>query len=111
MQHNVPETVEWQDTTVRIASEVLTAKIHSIERAEGGLFGLLKSPSIVTGPSDPVWVTFTLADNTDAPAATPSQVKMKLLKAKLGTLREGDAVQLDMATPHICIGISAAKKR
>lgn len=107
MQHESLETLEWQAQAGRPISDTLKTKIFKIEAATGGIFGILKSPSIVTGPTDSVWVTFTLTDPNGEERQPRRQVKLKLIKSEIGAQREGDAVLLDLVDAKTCVAVRA----
>ena len=105
MQQDSVEVLEWQMRAGRPVSATFEAKIFRIEAASGGIFGILKSPSITTGPTDTVWVTFTLTGSTGEKHQSRGQVKLKLVKSELGTQREGDVVLLDFVEDKVCVAV------
>jgi hypothetical protein len=107
MQQDSVEVLEWQARAGRSVSVTLSAKIFKIEAASGGIFGILKSPSITTGPTDAVWVTFTVTGSAGDAHQARGQVKVKLIKSELGAQREGDAVLLDLVEGKVCVAVRA----
>jgi hypothetical protein len=107
MQQDSLEILEWQTRAGRPISLTLNAKIFKIEAASGGIFGILKSPSITTGPRDFVWVTFTLTGPGGEERQSREQVKFKTIKSELGAQREGDSVLLDLVDGRVCVAVRA----
>ncbi|ROS00200.1 hypothetical protein EDC56_2838 [Sinobacterium caligoides] len=91
------QELHWQWPNDRTPDRVLQLTIDDIAPAKSGLFGILRTPSLIANMPEPQVVRGYL---TDKPEQT---ITLTLPKVELGSLTEGDSAALGVIGDNICI--------